>query len=117
MYKKGVLTVGTLRTNRIPNLSLTDQKLLNKKPRGYYEEYVGQILGVPLSTLAWNDNKVVTFLSTFVGGIPGSTCQRFSKESHGKINIYQLYCMLSEYITNIWMESIYWMRILVAQKF
>ncbi|XP_037807380.1 uncharacterized protein LOC119600882 [Lucilia sericata] len=59
----GIYSIGTVRRPRLPLCKLS-QKFAN---RGDSEEYVGIFHGIDVTTVAWNDNKVVTMASTMAG--------------------------------------------------
>lgn len=80
LEKKGIHTVGTFRCNRFPNVLLTDDKQMIKKERGYSEECFTVLENVPITAVAWKDNKVVHVTSTFVGEIEKSTVTRYDRK-------------------------------------
>ncbi|XP_045457152.1 piggyBac transposable element-derived protein 3-like [Melitaea cinxia] len=79
LSKQGILSLGTIRRNRIPDCKLPTDKEISKKERGYSVEYVGSVEGTEISTVAWKDNKVVTLASSFVGELPKSQVTRYDK--------------------------------------
>lgn len=64
LYKRGILSLGTIRKNGISGCKLPE-KLTTK--RADFIEYLLTILAVDISTVTWKDNKVVIFTSTYVG--------------------------------------------------
>lgn len=52
---------------------------MKKKERGYSEECLTVLEGVPITTVAWKDNKIVHVTSTFVGETEKSTVYRYDK--------------------------------------
>ncbi|XP_049310850.1 piggyBac transposable element-derived protein 3-like [Bactrocera dorsalis] len=87
LAKEGILALGTIRRNRIPDCKLSTEKAIVKKDRGYSEEYVSTINGVDISTVVWKDNKLVTLASTFAGQNPISEVRRYDKKNSRYINI------------------------------
>lgn len=113
LYQKSVHILGTINQNRIPDrfftskrrddgqkkkkkektkqrtskFSLPDLKVMNDRERGSIMERVGEIKGTPLAFVAWKDNKVVSFLSTFVGSEPVSCIKRFDRKAKQKAEI------------------------------
>lgn len=79
LAKEGILSLGTIRRNRIPDCKLPQDKEISKKDRGYSIEYVGSIEGTEISTVAWKDNKIVTLASSFVGELPKAQVSRYDK--------------------------------------
>lgn len=86
---QGILSVGTVQQNRIPNSKLPDKKQIMSKstPRGSYEERVTTFQNVDMSVVAWKDNKVVTLLSSYVGALPLDNVSRYDKKNKEKIQI------------------------------
>ena len=66
LARRGILTLGTVRTNRVVNCNAISDAELRKRGRGSYAEKVTSVDGVDLSLVRWYDNRPVTFLSTFV---------------------------------------------------
>ncbi|XP_050552391.1 piggyBac transposable element-derived protein 4-like [Spodoptera frugiperda] len=84
LAKEGILSLGTIRRNRIPDCKLSTEKLMMKKERGYSEEYVADVNGIDVSTVAWKDNKIVSLASTFAGQKPESDVQSEIQEKSTK---------------------------------
>ena len=87
LAKKGILSLGTARRNRIPNCKLPTDKEIKKDARGTSYKFVGEIDGIDISSLVWKDNKAVTLLSTFAGKLPLDTIKRFDKATRTTIDI------------------------------
>ncbi|CAG4938143.1 unnamed protein product [Parnassius apollo] len=87
LAKEGILGLGTIRRNRIPDCKLSSEKEIMKKDRGYSEEYIADVNGVDVSTVVWKDNKLVTLASTFAGLNPISEVRRYDKKNSRYINI------------------------------
>jgi hypothetical protein len=87
LYQKGILSVGTIRRNRIPNCRLPDEKFFKKQIRGTAYEYITSYKGAPLSNVVWKDNKLVTLMSTYCGVEPKSLIERFDKKSKNKTTV------------------------------
>lgn len=60
---------------------------MNGRDRGSIEERISSIKSTPCVFLAWKDNKVVSFLSTFVGSMPITTIKRYDRKTKEKANI------------------------------
>jgi len=58
---EGILSIGTVRPNRLKGCPLPTEKNLKKEGRGAFSEKVGVVDGVSLSATVWFDNKTVTF--------------------------------------------------------
>lgn len=80
LFKNGILPLGTVRLNRVPNSNMPTEKELKKKGRGSMEEKTAEIDGVKLSLVSWFDNKIVNMLSAYVGSEPTTTKQRYVRK-------------------------------------
>lgn len=68
LSKRGILSLGAVRRDGIPNNPLPTDTDLKKENRGFSEEYVTTVDGLDIScTMIWKDNKNVTLLSSYVG--------------------------------------------------
>lgn len=67
LRSRGVYSLGTVRSNRVPNSKLSNEKLIAHEPRGYSEEFTTNLFGADVANVLWKDKKVVRFLSTYVG--------------------------------------------------
>ncbi|XP_033230325.1 piggyBac transposable element-derived protein 2-like [Belonocnema kinseyi] len=75
--KERIISIGTVRQNRLQGCTLKTEKDLKKEGRGAHCERVGIVDGVKLSATAWLDNKMVTFLSSYVGSQPVGEVERY----------------------------------------
>lgn len=75
-----ILSLRTVRRNRLQNVLLLEENVMKTLPRGSMSECVTKIQGTKIAAVSWNDNKVVTLLSTFVGVDPITVISRFSKK-------------------------------------
>ena len=87
MYERGILLLGTVRSDRLRQCQLPSEKEMKKEWRGSFLEKVATIDGVTLSAVSWYDNKIVTLLSNFVGSEPVTEVKRFSKAMKETIKI------------------------------
>lgn len=87
LAKQGILSLGTVRRNRIPNCKLPVEKEVMKKERGFSMEYVADMDGIDVSNVIWKDNKVVTLVSSFAGELPKAQVRRYDKANKKYINI------------------------------
>lgn len=81
---KGILSLGTVRRNRIPQCKLPTDEQMKKKDRGYSIEYCTTYENTEISNVLWKDNKCVTLISTFVGTQPEGTIARFDRREKVK---------------------------------
>lgn len=72
LRSRGIYSLGTVRSNRLPNSRLSTDLALNAKKvvRGNIKEYVGNALGIGMTSVLWNDTKPVRLLSTYVASKP-----------------------------------------------
>lgn len=87
LAKEGILSLGTVRRNRIPDCKLSSEKIIMKKERGYSEEYVADVNGIDVSIVSWKDNKIVNLASTFAGQKPETEVRRWDKQNSRYVNI------------------------------
>lgn len=87
LAKEGIHSLGTVRRNRIPDCKLTPEKTMMKKPRGYSEEFVADVNGTDVSTVAWKDNRIVTLASTFAGQQPETDVRRWDRQNSKYVSI------------------------------
>ncbi|KAG6461481.1 hypothetical protein O3G_MSEX012654 [Manduca sexta] len=90
LVKEGILSTiqwVQLEKIRIPDCKLSTEKIMIKKERGYSEEYVADVNGIDVSTVAWKDNKIVSLASTFAGQKPESDVRRWDKQNSRYVNI------------------------------
>ena len=78
-------TLGTVRSDRLRNCKLKNEKDLKKEGRGSYDVQTDRRLG--LTVVRWVDNKVVTLASTFMGVQPLSTSKRYDKKEKAKVDV------------------------------
>ncbi|KAJ8913087.1 hypothetical protein NQ315_006588 [Exocentrus adspersus] len=79
LAKRGILALGTVRRNRLPKCPFPSDKEMSKANRGEMQEFVTQMDGVPITAVAWKDNKVVSLLSSYCGILPKQTIERYDK--------------------------------------
>ncbi|XP_055910782.1 piggyBac transposable element-derived protein 3-like [Eupeodes corollae] len=90
LAKIGIHSLGTVNKGRLgSNLQLPSQKQLSdaNKTRGYSEEWVTTVDGVPVTTVMWLDSKPVVLLSSFVGEQPKDKVRRFDKKRKQYIDV------------------------------
>nr|XP_026491734.1 piggyBac transposable element-derived protein 3-like [Vanessa tameamea] len=83
----GVFALGTIRGNRLRGAEkvLPTEKAMKKKPRGHFVESICD--KNRLAVVRWNDNKAVTFISSFVASEPIEKIRRYSKDAKAKIDV------------------------------
>jgi len=79
LAQRGILSLGTVRTNRVHNLNGVSDGELKKRGRGAYAEKIALVGDTKMSVVRWFDNRPVTFLSTFVGAQPVCESRRWNK--------------------------------------
>ncbi|KAJ0175946.1 hypothetical protein K1T71_008120 [Dendrolimus kikuchii] len=83
----GFFSLGTIRNNRLRGVEkiLPPEKEVKKKERGFFVEAACN--ETSLAVVRWNDNKVVTFISSFVASVPVEKIQRYSKDVKKKVDV------------------------------
>ncbi|KAL4152918.1 hypothetical protein QTP88_000751 [Uroleucon formosanum] len=87
LYNRGILSLGTVHTNRLPNCKLNDSKMQRKLLRGKSIEYISSYKNTPISALTWKNNKPVTLLSTYAGKLPETKVKRLNRCTKSKIEV------------------------------
>lgn len=62
LAKRGILSLGTVRLNRLFSCTMPNEKELKKRGRGSYVEKVATEDSIELSAVVWSDNKTVALL-------------------------------------------------------
>ncbi|KAJ8930108.1 hypothetical protein NQ314_017119 [Rhamnusium bicolor] len=93
LTKEGILPLGTVRMNRLPNCQLPKENEMKKRGRGSVVEKVAKVDGISVSVVAWYDNKLVTTVLTYVGHLPLSEVTRFDRRSKSNIVIPRPKCI------------------------
>jgi len=96
LAKQGILSVGTVRSNRIPQCSLQSEVQIKKIGRGAIDEKMAVVDGIEMSAVRWHDNRAVTLLSTYAGSDSVSEVTRWNNKAktHEKVscpNIVNVY--------------------------
>lgn len=87
LAQHGMLPLGTVRINRVPNCNMPKETELKKNGRGAMVEKVATIDGTKISVVTWYDNKLVNILSTYAGSTPTVEVKRFSKKDKRHIMV------------------------------
>jgi len=88
LAKQGILSVGTVRSNRIPQCSLQSEVQMKRIGRGAIDEKIAVVDGIEISAVRWHDNRSVTLLSTYAGSEPVSEATRWNNKTktHEKVS-------------------------------
>ena len=81
LHEQGIATVGTVRSNRLYNCKLSDDKSMKKKGRWSTEIWVSSVDNVELRAVKSFDNRGVTLLSTYESVEPTKNVERFYKQA------------------------------------
>ncbi|GFY48607.1 DDE_Tnp_1_7 domain-containing protein [Trichonephila inaurata madagascariensis] len=83
----GIFALGTIRNNRLrgDEKVIPGEKEMKKKEKGAFSESTCD--NNHLAVVRWNDNKVVTFISTCVASDPIEKIQRYCKDSRKKVGV------------------------------
>lgn len=80
LQKVGILSLGTVRANRVRGCNIPKETTMKKKCWGTMEEKVARVDGVQLSVVSWFDNKIVNTLSSYAGCTPEGETKRMFRE-------------------------------------
>lgn len=83
--KYGILSLGTIRANRLRGCKLKSDKDLSKSGRGSFQQVVDN--SKKLVVVKWQDNRAVTLTSSFVDSLPLSKLKRYSKDEKRKVDV------------------------------
>lgn len=81
----GILSLCTIRSNRIAGCNLESDKILLKRGRGVFVFRSDGEKGIIV--VKWVDNKCVLLASTFCGINPVTSIKRYSKQEKKKVNV------------------------------
>ena len=87
LTKNGILPLGTVRMNRVPDYQFLKESDMKRQGRGAVTERVANVEGVDISVVSWYDNKIVNTMSTYVGSQPSSEVGRFCRKSKRHVTI------------------------------
>ena len=85
--KVGIQSLGTVRPNRIPNISLPSEKQMKKKGRGCVEERSTLVCGQRVRAVKYFDKRCVMFLTTYASVLPSVEKQKYDSKKRKKIPI------------------------------
>lgn len=89
---KGILSIGTLRADRLWDCKHLPEKEMMKKDRGSFDFHVDANSGV--CVLQWFDNRIMRVASTYYGAIPASDVQKWSRKEKRMITISRPFMIL-----------------------
>ena len=102
LTQQGILPLGTVRLNRIPNISMPSEKEIKKMVRAHIVEKVANIDNLDISVVSWYDNKVVTTMSTYVGSQPVGEKRFFKQQNEHRM----IPCPRSVFVYNNYMGGV-----------
>ena len=85
LVERGIHFVGTVRSERLPNCTLQDEKELKKKGRGSFDWKIEQESNI--IAVQWCDTRAVILLSTYVGASPVDQVRRSNKGQKEYVSI------------------------------
>jgi len=96
LKKRNILSLGTVRRNRLKNVKLPDDSDLMKQPRGTTAHCISNVLDTDIVAVTWKDTKIVSLLSTFAAVDPVMKVSRFDRKQKKRVevdcpNIIQVY--------------------------
>ncbi|MCL4124285.1 UNVERIFIED_CONTAM: hypothetical protein GTU68_017635, partial [Idotea baltica] len=87
LAKRQIYSIGTIRSNRLQGADLINDKALQAKGRGAYEEKETTIDDVRIRAVKWHDSRAVILVSTFASAEPLIDCQRYEKRRKENVTI------------------------------
>ena len=79
LMKKGIYSLGTFRSNRLPGCTFSSDANLKKLCRGSFEEKEGNIEGTDIRVVKWFDNRGAILSSIFASTHPTTQVQRWDR--------------------------------------
>jgi len=87
LKKENILSLGTVRRNRLKNVMLPDDSIMLKKPRGTYDHCVTNIRNTDIVAITWKDTKNVNLLSTFAAIEPVTKVSRYDRKLNKRVEV------------------------------
>ncbi|CAF3223249.1 unnamed protein product [Rotaria sp. Silwood2] len=87
LFKLGIFTVGTVRSNRLAGLVMKTKTELSREGRGSMDHCVAEADGVQICAIRWYDNNVVNCLSTLHACQPIDLVQRWSAKEKKHVQV------------------------------
>lgn len=84
---KGFFSTGTIRDNRTSNCPFVPNKELSKRGRGSYDSQFDESTNISL--VKWNDNSIVTAISTHYNVEPLTTAKRYDRKAKKEVSLPQ----------------------------
>lgn len=85
LKKKGIWSVGTIRSDRMGSCPLKSQEELQKKGRGALDWKVETNSGIVV--VRWLDSKALQMISSYCAVEPTDTCKRYSKQEGKHVEV------------------------------
>ena len=87
-HEQRIATVGTVKSNRLYNCKLSDDKSIKKNGRGSTEIWVSSVDNSELQAVKWFDNRFVTRFLTQELVEPTKNVERFDKKKLQSMLMY-----------------------------
>lgn len=84
-HERGILSLGTIRKDRLRNCHLTSDKNMKKKGRGTHEVVCDN--AKRLAVTKWVDNQCIHIASSFCAQDPMTTIERFDKKIKKRVSV------------------------------
>lgn len=83
----GIGALGTIRTDRFPDLTFSHDSVMKKIGRGCYEEVKTSVNGHEVRAIKWLDNRSVKLATTFDSAQPLDEVKRYDRTKKSEITI------------------------------
>lgn len=87
LKERKILSLGTVRRNRLKNVKLPYDNDIMKEPRGTIAHCKTNVRGTDIVAVIWKDTKVVSLLSTFASVDPVVKVSQFDRKQKKRINV------------------------------
>ena len=87
LAKCSIFTLGTIRSNRAPGCSFSNDVDMRKRERRAFEEKGTSLDGVHVRIVKWYDNRAVQFASSRCGEQPLSSVEQWDRSKKQRVSI------------------------------
>ncbi|XP_031333889.1 piggyBac transposable element-derived protein 3-like [Photinus pyralis] len=87
LSKRNIHSVATVRSNRLKNSKMMQEKEMKRKGRGSIQEQTATVDGIDIHAIQWYDNKIVSLISDYCGTEPTVKVKRFFRSEQTRKDI------------------------------
>jgi len=87
LKKRNILSLGTVRRNKLKNVMLPDNSIPMKQPRGTTAHCISKVIDTDIVAVIWKDTKIISLLLTFTTIDPVVKVSRFGKKQKKELRL------------------------------